>query len=79
MHCPLAYDPMPKELWGAGRGGRVVEGSGLENRQGGNPFVSSNLTHAVAPACYTLPTADAAPIARGASSSSRSATESRDT
>jgi hypothetical protein len=25
----------------------VVEGSGLENRQGGNPFVSSNLTHAV--------------------------------
>jgi hypothetical protein len=27
----------------------VVEGSGLENRQGGNSFVSSNLTHAVVP------------------------------
>lgn len=30
-----------------GRGGRAVEGSGLENRQGGNSFVGSNPTHAV--------------------------------
>ena len=29
------------------RGGRAVEGSGLENRQGRKSFVSSNLTHAV--------------------------------
>jgi hypothetical protein len=30
-----------------GRGGRVVECSGLENRRTGNRSVSSNLTHAV--------------------------------
>src|ERR1051326_4932993 len=33
-----------------GRGGRVVEGSGLENRQGRKSFVSSNLTHAASAA-----------------------------
>ena len=28
----------------AGKRGRAVEGTGLENRRRGNPFVSSNLT-----------------------------------
>jgi hypothetical protein len=36
-----------KSFEAPGRGGRVVEGSGLENRQGRKSFVSSNLTHAV--------------------------------
>src|SRR6266446_7839214 len=38
-----------KELSGFRRGGRAVEGSGLENRQGRKSFVSSNLTHAATP------------------------------
>jgi hypothetical protein len=35
-----------EEVSRLGRGGRAVEGSGLENRQGRKSFVSSNLTHA---------------------------------
>ena len=34
----------------------MVEGSGLENRQGRKSFVSSNLTHAVTPQSPSPPT-----------------------
>ena len=33
--------------------GRAVEGTGLENRRRGNPFVSSNLTASANPLCFT--------------------------
>jgi hypothetical protein len=43
---PLARAEGFEKLSGSGRGGRVVECSGLENRRTGNRSVSSNLTHA---------------------------------
>src|SRR5690606_29730474 len=40
----LAPRPARRLTHEAGKRGRVVEGSGLENRQRGNPFVGSNPT-----------------------------------
>src|SRR5438094_4232741 len=36
--------PRPRLCWRVGMGGRAVEGTGLENRQGCKPLVGSNPT-----------------------------------
>ncbi len=45
------FTDFPPAFW---MGGRAVEGTGLENRQGGNVFVGSNPTPSASPVFYIV-------------------------